>query len=355
MHTSESTLPPGLHFPGLLPDTRTAEAKAKDYKHEEVAAAGPVVVTWVEKQPSQWRRYPIYNQDGSSSCVSFATAKVLGIEQVVDGKPFINFSKRFIYSQRINKPGEGMIFTDALEIIRLKGDCLELSMPGENQGEAYMNISSDRSLEIEQMALVYRELGYVQLPFDIDTIASIMEKTPGKAVLIGLTFDYDEWTDKPTILRNNPQLRHAIAAVDYCLWNGEKALIIEDSWGPQYGLEGRRIITESFLEKRLIFAGYFLDLTVKPDITPKPKHSFSMALKYNMRKKVDVVALQDILKYEGLFPIKQASSGNYLELTRKGVLAFQRKYKVAPESELVELQGKSVGPKTLAKLNELYA
>ncbi len=351
----DTKLPNGLKFPGLLPDTRTPAEKAKDYRYEEVASATAPKVTWIAKQPDQWKSYPIYNQDGSSSCVAFATAKVLGIEQTLDGKAFLNFSKRFIYSQRVNKPGEGMIFTNALDIVRLFGDCPEGMMPGENVGEGSMNFCDDRSLEIEQMALAFKEIGYAQIPYDIDTIAGIMASKPGKPILIGLSFNYDEWTDVPTIRTNNPQLRHAIAAVDYCLWNGKKALIIEDSWGPTYGLQGRRVITEDFLERRLIFAGYFLDLSKDPQQVPKPQHTFNKVLKLNVRKSVDVVALQNVLKYEGFFPYKQNSSGNYFELTRKGVLAFMRKYKVATEAEIVNNNGEQVGPKTLAKLNELYS
>jgi hypothetical protein len=73
-----------------------------------------------------------------------------------------------------------------------------------------------------------------------------------------------------------------------------------------------------------------------------------------MEKDADIVALQNILKYEGLFPLNIDSTGNYYALTMAGVLAFQIKYNVANPGELNQLQGRQAGPKTLEKLNELY-
>ncbi len=342
--------------PGLLPDTRPQIEKEKDYRHEEIASAFQPPL-WVEKSPQGWVSYQMSDQDGSSSCVAFAVSKVRGIELVLDNKPFLNLSKRFIYSQRVNKPGEGMIFSNALEIVRNKGVCLESDMKSEGKGENEMNYSDDRTLKVEQEALKYKELGYVQMPFDIDIIASVMQsvgKTKRKAVLLGFAFDYNEWTDKPTIKTNTPKLRHALTGVDFCLWKGEKALVIEDSWGPQHALGGRRIITESFLRERCIYAGYFTDLDKKAEVIDKPQWSFNVPLAYRMKKNMDVTMLQNILKFEGLFPANQNSSGNYLELTRKGVIAFQRKHKVASEEEIVRLQGKNLGPSTRNILNQIY-
>jgi len=50
-----------------------------------------------------------------------------------------------------------------------------------------------------------------------------------------MQFDYNEWTDVPKIISTQPvntlKVRHGITAVDYILYQGEKALLIEDSWG----------------------------------------------------------------------------------------------------------------------------
>jgi hypothetical protein len=51
---------------GLIPDPRSEEEKLKDYRAEEVLAAF-VPIEWKEKPESEWRKYPIFNQDYSSS------------------------------------------------------------------------------------------------------------------------------------------------------------------------------------------------------------------------------------------------------------------------------------------------
>ena len=89
-------------------------------------------------------------------------------------------------------------------------------------------------------------------------------------------------------------------------------------------------------------------------VPAKPHYYFGKVLKIGMVREPDVVALQNVLKYENLFPANQSSTGNYLEVTRRAVEAFQRKYQVADVVELDQVRGNTVGLKTLALLNKLY-
>lgn len=68
----------------------------------------------------------------------------------------------------------------------------------------------------------------------------------------------------------------------------------------------------------------------------------------------DIVRLQDILKAEGLFPLKVISTGYYGSITATAVYQFQMKHKVASQAELAALKGRRVGPKTRDKLAQLY-
>jgi peptidoglycan hydrolase-like protein with peptidoglycan-binding domain len=86
----------------------------------------------------------------------------------------------------------------------------------------------------------------------------------------------------------------------------------------------------------------------------KPVYKFEVDLKYGQTS-TDIANLQDVLQREGLFPVNVDKTGLYGSVTAKAVLGFQTKYNLGTVEELTALAGKLVGPKTRAKLNELYA
>ena len=91
----------------------------------------------------------------------------------------------------------------------------------------------------------------------------------------------------------------------------------------------------------------------QPVETPKQfQHEFTQVLTWGMRS-AEVAILQDALKIDGVFSLKVNSTGYFGEITRKAVIDFQRKHKVADEAEIIAANGR-VGKKTLAKLNEIF-
>lgn len=335
---------------GALEDPRTPDERQKDYQFQEIVASiNPV--NWIEKKPEEWRKFPIFNQNGSGSCVAQTAAKLLGILYWLKNGDYVHFSATHIYQRRQNKPASGMWGVDALNIAR-KGVTLEVLAPSQGMNDAQMDAVRIENYK-EEVGAIFKVNNYVILPIgDIETIASIIQTT-GKGVMVWYKFNYDEWLDVPTIKTNDPKLHHSVTAVDFTLYQGKKALIIEDSWGIQYAIQGRRIITEDFHKERNTFAAYLINFKFAEQTTEKPKYNFMRDLNFNETSN-DVKALQDILKYEGLFPINTESTGYYGAITAKAVLAFQKKYKVADDAELDALGGRIVGPKTRSKLNELY-
>lgn len=353
---------------GAVVDTRPEEAKLKDFKFEElVAAVNPV--TWIEKSQSEWRKFPIFNQDGSGSCVAQTLAKLLGILYWLKNGVYVHFSATHIYQQRINKPAGGMNGVDAFNIAT-KGVTLEELVPSQNMNDSQMD-----GIVIPQykkdVGAIFKIPNYVSLPIkDIDTIASVIETTK-KAVMVWFYFKRDEWTDRPIILYPNLDLngsdtvRHSISAVDYTLVGGKKSLIIDDSWGTSFGIAGQRTIDEDFFKARNWFAAYpiafvFDDQSLpqpqpSPIPTPgKPKHTFVEVLLFGQTSE-HVKVLQDILKYEGLYPTNVTSTGFYGAISARAILQWQKKHAVAPMAELDALAGRRCGNKTIAKLNSIYA
>lgn len=357
-------------YQGVHLDDRSEEAKQQDYDIREVVAT-TAKPNWAEKKQSEWRKFPIYNQDGSGSCVAQTLAKMKGIKYWLLNKIYIHFSATHIYQRRRNKPGSGMHGYDALDICT-KGVTLEELVPSQNMTDKQMDAIEIPEYKVE-VGNIFKSDNYVVLPTnDIDIVASTIEAT-GKGVMVWFYFGNNgEWTDVPTIKDDNLNIssanRHSVTAVDYTLYEGEKALIIEDSWGKTYGLGGQRVIKESFYKKRNFFAGYLKEFVFetapeeeekkeepvpKPD---KPKYTVTKQLEFKPSFVVeeDVKVLQNVLKYEGVFPKNVDSTGWYGPITAKAVDKFQRKHNVAPVAELDALRGKRVGPKTTAKLTELY-
>lgn len=311
------------NYNGIVDDPRTYEKKALDYKYEDLAK-GDVSLSWIEYNEKNLKSYIIQNQDGSSSCVAQAVAKILAMHEVKEGKGYTQLCPKFIYTRRSNYPDGGMWLPNALDIACNHGACTEKTIPCDNKGESFMN-NKDEPKEAIEEANNYKGKYYFEITGGIDKIAEVMEQ--GYGVLLGFRFDYDEWDDVPHI---NPKSKkscgHGVAAVDYCLYKGEKALIIEDSWGPNTGKGGRRIITDSFLKERCFYAGY---------VTSLPNFIFSKTLRTGSRG-LEVKKLQEKLniKVDGVFGPQ----------TRQAVVKFQLiKYLVGDGI---------VGPKTRAELNK---
>ena len=353
---------------GALIDDRPPEEKENDYQFSEtVAAINPV--TYVEKTSAQWRKFPIFNQNGSGSCVAQTLAKLLGVIYWLKNQVYVHFSATDIYQRRANKPNGGMGGVDAFSIAS-KGVTLEELVPSQNMTDAQMDATVIPPYK-HDVGSVFKVPNYLSLPIkDIDTVASVIQTT-GKAVMVWFYFEYREWTDEPTIM--NPSLdmnapttcRHSVAAVDFCLYNGKKALIIDESWGKNITqFQSQRVITEDFFKARNFYAAYpmsfiFDDQTVPvptPTPTPvtKPRYTFKNELTFG-ETNADIKALQDILRFEGFYPVNVSSTGFYGAITASGFYKWQLKHNVADYATLQKYMGKSVGPRSIVILNNLYS
>ena len=331
---------------GALLDTRPPEEKQKDFLWKEIVASAEPV-NWQEK--SQWRKFPIYDQNGSNACVAFSLAKILGIMHQVNEGEWIDFSPGFIYQQRSNKPSAGMAGIDAWEIVRKNGALLESFFPSQGKNDNYFDNYLVKAYE-KAIASIFRIPNYVILPTkDIDTIASTIQKT-GKGVMVWYYWTYDEWDRDFPVIKNyaldiTSACIHSVVAVDSTLTYGKKCLKIDDSWGKNRGDNGQRTITEDFHSQRNFFAAYPINFKFEELSLPKPSYTFNKDLSYGMNNN-DVKMLQCCLKFEGLFPVNTECTGSFYGLTLSAVKQFQAKYGIP--------QTGYVGQITRAKLNELF-
>ena len=326
--------------PGVLLDERSEAEKAKDFHFEEiVTSADPV--NWIEKPQNEWRKFPTFDQDGSGSCVAQTLKKLQGIHTWLQTGSFVHLSASHIYQRRQNRPKGGMSGVDAFKIAQ-KGVTLEQFAPSEKLNDVEMDAVKVTPF-MEDVGQIFKLGNYVQLPTqDIDTVASVIQRT-GKGVMVWFYFTRSEWSNVPQVkntslpLSGTSTLRHSVAAVDFTLYKGKKALIIDESWGIGTALDGQRVITEDFFKARNWFACYFTNFAFEeaPIVAPKPRYDRS------------IKSLQDCLKFEGFFPTNIESTGYFGSITKNAVIAFQKKYGINPPEGVV-------GPLTMNKLTNLY-
>jgi len=327
---------------GALLDTRSQEEKDKDFLFEElVTSADPV--DWKEKD--DWRKFPIYDQNGSGSCVAQTAAKMLGIHYWLDNGEYVHFSASHIYQRRTNKPKGGMIAIDAGSIVT-KGTTLEVLAPSQDLTDSEMDKVEIKDYEAK-VGEIFKISNYITLPArDIDTVASVIQKT-GKPVMVWFFFKHNEWTTEPEIkyptLTATEGSRHSVTAVDYLLKNGKKYLVIEDSWGTKYGDKGQRFISEDFFSKRNFFAMYFVNFKFSLE-NDRPDGNLTKTLRKGDRGD-EVVLLQDLLKYSGDFPVNTASTGYFGSVTEIALKSFQKDYNLTVDG--------IVGSKTREVLNNI--
>lgn len=312
------------HPTGALLDPRSKREKAKDYQHDILASAVPVV--WEEKH--DWKFYDRRNQSSSLSCMAQSGVKMLGIEN-----NFVCLSAKPVYQSRTNKGG-GMYLQESLAALTKPLACTEEQLPSQFMDETEMNASFETTTEMKASSELYRASAYIpNVPIDIDQIASIIEQ--GKGVQLMLFFLHEEyWKEIPEIIDtdlkyyDNNAVRHGVCATDYCLFNGEKCLIIEDSAGNETSIKGRgqRILTNSFFKDRCYAAGYLI---------PKPKTVFVRTLKLGMKGE-DVKELQKRLNV--------IQTGLFWVLTKNAVIKYQKSHGLVPDG--------IVGKLTLKELNK---
>lgn len=343
-----------LHFTGVIDDPTLDPRVIDGWSIDEVLAASSPV-NWRNKTQSELVNYPVWNQGQSSACVAFSKAKQISIKVLELTGVWIDFSPSSIYQLRANKPGLGMSIPDANDIVNKTGACLEALMKSQNLTEEQINtVRRTRVADLLSKAIAEAVVRYLYIPIDIDRIAQTIEDKRAVSLLIFAT--YDEYSRMvPIIINKNLKyedaaVRHEVVGVDYFIdANGVKRIYVNDS--AHFGGIPVRELTKEFIEKRCILADAIDVFTFDPE-DEKPQYVFSKDLQLGSVDP-DVVALQNILKFEQVFPSNTDSTGYYGPITEDAVGKFQLKHGVVTSSNS---QGYGrVGPLTRNRLNLLYS
>ncbi len=315
----------------------SAEVIAARPQHTEIVASVNAI-DWGNIDITKLPEYTVYDQGQQSSCVAHSRALMCAIIYWLRTGTWVDFSRAFIYRQRANYPAGGMFAGDSAEIVS-KGLLPDALMPSTGLSEGALN---DIHIEdyMHDVADGIKAGTPIVIPAgDFDRLVSTMQ-TVRKPITVWFDINTSEYSDVPTMTKQS-NARHAVTFIPpkntmYPTWgiyNGKKAIVIQDSWSVRYGIAGKRIITEDFYRSRNVYADYFMRFKFDESGIKMPYDG-------------TVKSLQDCLKLEGLFPANIESTGVMGVITTQAVKDFQKRYNIA--------QTGVVGPLTTSKLKELY-
>jgi len=326
-------------------DNQTAEQKEKNIKLVEIVAA-IAPVEWKEK--TDWTTYPIRNQDGSSQCVCMTLATEMGIIFKQKYGEFIDFSSSFPYKQRGGSYG-GCTSNDVYNLFPGYGNVFESILPSQNLSESQVEAIIIKNY-LKDLAIPFT-IGRVESPIDFETAASTVQAT-GKGVMVWFRFSHEEWTSIPQVLPQPTTSGHSVTVVDFLLGNaalnakyginlviGKKYLVIQDSWGLSYAVNGYRFISEEYFKARCFLESY---LKAFQKITMEEQIALDLPFFDGT-----IVSAQKCFLYEGFFPKNVDFVEKWGPTTRSSCIDFQKKYGILPALG-------NFGPITKAKLLELY-
>lgn len=279
------------------------------------------------------------DQNGSGSCggqaSSYLTEAVSGTES----------SARSIYAKCF-VPGGGSSEQGLMNTIMNIGVSTEKEVTSYENGQPPSEVFMETDYPAQPIVLRGTRPVYVNISFDEMAVAILQNK----GIVIGISGQNNgTWLSNSPVAPNLPPHDHSfwnhwVYAGFAGMVDGKKKIGFKNSWG-NVGDNGWQFLDESWTP--YIWCAWSMLYQPKG----KPKHTFTRQLKYGQSSK-DIISLQDVLRYEGLF--NNVSTGYFGLLTAGAVMSFQKKYNVASISDINSLQGKQVGPLTLAKLNQLY-
>lgn len=222
-----------------------------------------------------------------------------------------------------------MYMQDLLSILCTYGSPKDEWFPCDNLSDDEISKAPQPSNSVVEEALIYRGKNYLQIPsFNIDEIAKAID-IAGSCIMI-IRCNEREWLEypliDPTVTSNDWNVNHAVTCVQYGLIDGNKYILIEDSWGWSKSPVGQRWVSEDFIKTRMFGGGYVIDLV---DKKPTEKFYFSKDLSVNNSYQEDVKNLQKVLILEGCMTISEAQTGwgYFGKRTLNAVIKLQNKYR----------------------------
>lgn len=351
----------------------------RDFPWEEVAMGLPAF-DWdegydIEKEIADALGVRVFelspkHQGPSGSCGGQAWATLSAAQEALYTKSYEERSAKFIYAQ--TGVGIGGSTGRANSIIcKEQGVCVEPLCVSYDNGkppsEAFMRRIGDITAAARKDANNSRAKNYVSISPDIDSIAQALSVNGG--VVIGLDgTDNGTWRSKypkPPV-DGQEQWHHWMYVGKAFKKNGKKYLGVLQSWGPSVGDRGWQYLSEDYIKATAYNPSFGFERGVvweawtqvhNTNVQTAFTYTFNKDIAYGQRGE-EVRALQMILQRDGSFPegfdLTPAAYpvAYYGTMTAQSVLRFRMKHNIDTSTDI---RGHNAGPRTRAKLNELYS
>jgi hypothetical protein len=311
---------------------------------------------------------PTKDQGQSGSCGGQAVSYLGGTFSVFQNKAFNEKSAKYIYAP-VAYPGGGSVGRDLCERVINAGWAAESLCPSYQNGnpptEAFMELVADLTPAANTDAASDKGMSYALVSSDIDSVAQAA--AAGNGLLIGVQgANNGTWLSpypKPPTNGDQNLWGHWLAVGKAKLINGIKHVAVHNSWGATVGEVGWQWLGEDYFTTVLsganrngpaIFESRVIVYNPNATIPASFHHTFTLQMQLNSTGP-EVQALQTALQVDADFPANVAPTQFFGNITQTAVQKFQAKYGIASAGTPATTGYGKVGPKTIAKLNALFA
>ncbi|MCO6364375.1 peptidase C1 [Paracoccus sp. 08] len=210
---------------------------------------------------------PVRDQGARPTCLAFATSDAhAGLRQGWDP---LSCEYVFYHAQKRagQTPTKGAFLNDMLATLETEGQ------PKEQEWPYLPALPSDLSQYHPPTAvgaLYGREAE--QPRQDLDLIRGALNQQRPAIVLSTLTRRFFQPPNDGVVMHDDqdrvfPAPRHAIVAVGYGEFGGQKVILIRNSWGPSWGMAGHIWLTEDYLRRHMYGLALLKEACDVPDRT----------------------------------------------------------------------------------------